>query len=151
MMTRRAILAGLLATAAGAAPALAQDAATRSVQRQLEAQGFTVLEIRRTLLGRVRVVARRGNLMREIVFDPRNGAILRDYTSGDGSVEPQFSYQGDDGDGAGPGGDDDDDDDDDDADDDDDDDDDDDADDDDDDDDDDDGGDDDGGDDDDDD
>ena len=61
----------------------------RSLARQLEAQGFSVTEIRRTLLGRVRVVATRGGQTREIVVDPRNGAILRDFTSG--GVRPVLS------------------------------------------------------------
>lgn len=84
------ILGALAALAAG--PALAQDAATRGVVAQLEAQGFRVVETGRTLLGRVRVLARRGNTLRELVFDPRNGAILRD-----------FSYNTDDGEGRGGG------------------------------------------------
>jgi len=64
-------------------PAMAQDdRVTRSILRQLERQGFEVVEIRHTLLGRVRIVARREGIMRELVFDPRNGAILRDYLSG---------------------------------------------------------------------
>jgi hypothetical protein len=37
-------------------------------------------------LGRVRVLSRRGNLQREIVLDPRNGVILRDYTVGAGGT-----------------------------------------------------------------
>jgi hypothetical protein len=84
-------IAGAAAFLSGG-PALAQqDRATRSVVRQLERQGFEVTAVRRTLLGRIRVLSRRGDLFREIVFDPRNGAILRDYTvdrGGDPSVGP---------------------------------------------------------------
>jgi hypothetical protein len=65
------------------------DAATRSVIRQLGAQGFEIVSVRRTLLGRVRVLSRRGNLQREIVLDPRNGVILRDYTV-DGGGTPRI-------------------------------------------------------------
>jgi hypothetical protein len=88
--TRRSFIAGTFATLATGVPAAAQDdAATRSVVRQLREQGFDVTEVRRTLLGRVRVVARRDDLVRELVFDPRNGAILRDYTSAAGG-EPSI-------------------------------------------------------------
>jgi hypothetical protein len=81
-MSRRRFLATSFAAALAAGPAFAiDDPATRSVVRQLERQGFEITSVSRTLLGRVRVVARRGDIIREIVFDPRNGAILRDYTT----------------------------------------------------------------------
>jgi hypothetical protein len=87
MTTRRRLLFTLGAAALAGRPAWAQqDAATRSVVRQLEAQGFDVYSVRTTLLGRVRVLSRRGDLQREIVFDPRNGSILRDYTVDDGGA-----------------------------------------------------------------
>ena len=83
--TRRRFLISASAALFAAGPAIAQDdAATRSVIRQLEAQGFAVSSVRRTLLGRVRILSRRGDLQREIVLDPRNGVILRDYTAGSG-------------------------------------------------------------------
>ncbi|MEJ6389771.1 hypothetical protein [Gymnodinialimonas ulvae] len=112
----------LLALAAGAASsaaggAMAQSSPTDQVVAQVRAQGFEVERVTRTLLGRVRVVARRGAQMREVVFDPRNGAILRDYSwtqsplgEGDGGTRPGQSA----GDPDGGAGDDDDDDDDDD-------------------------------------
>jgi hypothetical protein len=116
-LSRRRFLATSLAAALAAGPAFAiDDPATRSVVRQLERQGFTVTSVSRTLLGRVRVVAERGDVVREIVFDPRNGAILRDYTttrSGERRIGP--SPEGDGAAGAGSGGEDDDDDDDDDG------------------------------------
>ena len=82
MFSRRRLLFGLLAGFAIAAgtPALAQDdRVTRGVVRQLEQQGFDVETVSRTLLGRVRILARRGDKGRELVFDPRNGTILRDF------------------------------------------------------------------------
>jgi hypothetical protein len=82
MFSRRRLLFGLLAGFAIAAgtPALAQDdRVTRGVVRQLEQQGFDVERVSRTLLGRVRILARRGDQGRELVFDPRNGTILRDF------------------------------------------------------------------------
>ena len=46
---------------------------------QLVEQGFYEFEISRTLLGRVRVVAISKDFWREIVFNPYNGELLRDY------------------------------------------------------------------------
>jgi hypothetical protein len=58
-------------------------AAAQSVQdsiiAQLQAQGFTQIEVSRTLLGRVRVKATSATLERELVFNPNTGEILRDY------------------------------------------------------------------------
>lgn len=46
---------------------------------QLVDQGFYEFEISRTLLGRVRIVAISKDFWREIVFNPYNGELLRDY------------------------------------------------------------------------
>ena len=82
MLSRREFLSMTLAGSGLARPAFAQDdPITRGVVRQLEEQGFAVAELRRTWLGRIRVLARRGALTRELVIDPRNGAILRDFVS----------------------------------------------------------------------
>jgi len=78
-ISRRGISAGLLVGLLTAGPGAAQSV-QEQVIAQLQAQGFTIEEVRRTFLGRVRVEARRGDVERELVFDPRNGTILRDYT-----------------------------------------------------------------------
>ena len=58
-------------------------AAAQSVQdqivSQLTAQGFTRIEVSRTLLGRVKIEALSPTLERELVFNPATGEILRDY------------------------------------------------------------------------
>jgi hypothetical protein len=93
MLSRRRLLAGLIGAAVLGGPAFAQDdRVTRAVLRQLERQGFEVIELRKTLLGRVRIIASRGANMRELVFDPRTGAILRDFLSNndDGPVIPSI-------------------------------------------------------------
>ena len=95
---------------------------------ELRREGFTDIRIGRTLLGRTRIVARNGDVSREIVFNPATGVILRDYVrgwtrgdaegprggaeggAGNGTEEPDDDNGGDDDDN---GGDDDDDDDDD--------------------------------------
>jgi hypothetical protein len=91
------LAAGIASFAAGGA--MAQGSPTDQVAAQIRAQGFEIVRVNRTLLGRVRVVARRGAQMREVVFDPRNGAILRDYSwtqapSGEGDGGPRPSESG---------------------------------------------------------
>ena len=65
-----------------AAPARAQDPAQDPAQAmiaELQAQGYLSFEVSRTLLGRIRVLATRPEGLREIVFNPATGEILRDY------------------------------------------------------------------------
>lgn len=50
-----------------------------SIVAELREQGFTRVEIRRTLLGRTRIVAESPTYEREIVINPASGVILRDY------------------------------------------------------------------------
>lgn len=79
MMDRRKFL--VLVTAfslTGTMPAWA-DKQDYIVERLVEA-GFGQIEITRTLLGRVRIVATKGNVRRELVINPRTGEILRDVT-----------------------------------------------------------------------
>lgn len=70
--------------------------AAQSVQDQIIAQlrdqGFTEMTVNRTFLGRVRVVAIRDGVTRELVFHPQTGAILRDYwvTDSNRSARPQI-------------------------------------------------------------
>ncbi len=93
MPSRRGFIIGLGLGLVGAMPVRAQDdAVTQSVLRQLEQQGFRILQVTRTLLGRVRIAAMRGELTREIVLDPRNGQIFRDLVTrnGSGPSEPQL-------------------------------------------------------------
>lgn len=46
----------------------------------LQAEGYHRVQISRTFLGRVRVVAQGGDYRREIVYNPTTGEILRDFT-----------------------------------------------------------------------
>jgi hypothetical protein len=45
----------------------------------LQEQGYDILEMHDTWLGRVRVIAESDTIRREIVFNPGTGEILRDY------------------------------------------------------------------------
>ena len=76
-MRRRDFLSGLLAAAVASGPARAQDFVA-SVVAQLRKQGFQSIIEERTLLGRVRLSAKRKDGLREIIINPRNGEILRD-------------------------------------------------------------------------
>lgn len=75
-----------------------QFAAAQSVQdqivSQLRAQGFSEITLQRTWLGRVRVIAKRDDLRRELVFDPQTGEILRDYWREDNDDGPRLFNPG---------------------------------------------------------
>ena len=78
-----------------------QFAAAQSVQdqilSQLRDQGFSEMTLNRTWLGRIRVIAYRDDLRRELVFNPQTGEILRDYwrtIEDDGDDGPQLFNPG---------------------------------------------------------
>lgn len=50
---------------------------------RLEAEGYTEFVITRTWLGRTRLLARNGSIIREIIFNTRSGEILRDFWDDD--------------------------------------------------------------------
>ncbi len=108
-MRRREFLGLVLA----GVPAVAVAAASPHVDRilaHLEAEGYRIVSVGRTLLGRTRIVAENGALLREIVLNPRSGEVLRDYAaplprSAEGDRRRPPGGRDDDG----PGGDDDDD------------------------------------------
>ncbi len=75
-MLRRLILIVALALAPAAASA---NSFERSIVSQLRSQGYTNIEVGRTLLGRGRITAQSRDLNREIIFNPATGAILRDF------------------------------------------------------------------------
>ena len=94
-MKRRLFLTGLMAGLVIAGPALAQDYAG-DIITQLRRQGFTSVTASRTLLGRVRIWAERGDGSREIVVNPRTGEILRDVWLSRGGVKGSSEIIGDD-------------------------------------------------------
>lgn len=76
-MTRRALATALVLTLLGL-PALAQtDFATPQIDR-LESEGYSVSDVRRTLLGRILIVSKNRTNLREVVLDRYTGALLRD-------------------------------------------------------------------------
>ena len=64
----------------GALSVHAQATPQRQIERQLVEQGYSVQSVERTLLRRIRIRAVRGRDQREVIFNPRTGEILRDYT-----------------------------------------------------------------------
>jgi hypothetical protein len=75
-MNRRRFLTGLAAIGM-AGPAFAQSPGD-DIARQLGRLGYSDIRVTRTLLGRFRVVAEKGNRRREIIVNPGSGEILRD-------------------------------------------------------------------------
>lgn len=75
-MNRRTLLLGLPALCLVATGAVA-DVET-AIVRRLRADGYGEITVSRTLLGRVRIVATRPGLRREIILNPQTGEVLRD-------------------------------------------------------------------------
>jgi hypothetical protein len=76
-----------LVVAAGLLGPPAHAAATEErIVSELREQGFTRVEIRRTLLGRTRIVATSPTYEREIILNPSSGVILRDFWTVRGEV-----------------------------------------------------------------
>jgi len=89
-MMRRLIFA--IALARAASPALAADVVSAWV-RQLTLDGYEEMTISRTWLGRIRIVAEKGDVTREIILNNRTGEILRDYSQNEkGSLQLPLGF-----------------------------------------------------------
>jgi len=89
-MTRLLLILAL----ALAPPAFAQSVEDRIIA-ELVQDGYTQIRRSRTFLGRIRIVAVGNGHEREIVFNPANGLILRDYRSdGTAADDARSSGQG---------------------------------------------------------
>ena len=92
---RRLLVPGAVAfiLAVAIIPAAASAQSLRdTILSELRQQGYTEITIRRTLLGRTRIVAESDQFYREIVFNPSTGTILRDYWRRklDSKAQPQI-------------------------------------------------------------
>jgi hypothetical protein len=86
-MNRRTLLLSLPALWLQAAGAMAD--VERAILRRLRAAGYGQISVSRTLLGRVRIVALKPGLRREIILNPNTGEVLRDLiTTLDGTELP---------------------------------------------------------------
>ncbi|GHE01928.1 hypothetical protein U879_16785 [Defluviimonas sp. 20V17] len=98
MLTRRSFLV----TIAGLGPAAVLPAASwaqspdyaKEVEKELAREGFTQMTIGRTWLGRIHILAKSKTAVREIVVNPHNGEILRDYTTTHGTGKAQEDILG---------------------------------------------------------
>lgn len=62
------------------------------IVKWLDKQGYTDIEVGRTLLGRARILAEKDGGQRELICNPRTGEILRDvWTDANGNVRPAHS------------------------------------------------------------
>lgn len=73
------LAAGLCLSLALATPVMA-DPLQDQVTATLEAQGYEVVSVGHTWLGRIRILAQSDEVRREIVLNPTTGEVLRDYS-----------------------------------------------------------------------
>ena len=86
-MNRRSLIFQLTATAATLVAGAAFAAGyADDVVAQLTRQGFYNIAVDTTWLGRVRIMADRGDGQREIILNPRTGEILRDSWQASGAA-----------------------------------------------------------------
>lgn len=89
-MDRRHFITGAMALCASAGPLLAQTPEiVNQIVGQLRGQGYDKITVRRTLLGRLRLVAQGAGQRREIIVNPNTGEILRDFWSSDTNENTQ--------------------------------------------------------------
>jgi hypothetical protein len=77
-MIRRTALRLLMGVAIGLAAGAAPAGPVDDIIAEIRAQGFEILRVDWTLLGRVRIVAQNATHRREVVIDPTTGEIRRD-------------------------------------------------------------------------
>lgn len=78
MMCRSVILASLAAVLLLHSPALAQVSVADDVIARIEQEGYTVVDVRRSWLGRIVITASDQDDLREIVLNRTSGEVLRD-------------------------------------------------------------------------
>ncbi len=79
-------LMGLAMTAALQSAAFAQYGSKVSrLVNELRSQGYRAVEVERTLMGRIKIDAKKGGVSREIIIDPNTGHVFRDRRENEGS------------------------------------------------------------------
>ena len=85
--TVAAIVLGVSSANAQDLGSYAENSYVQQVASQLSEQGYDIVSIETTFLGRIRIEARYGNSEREVVLNGRTGEVLRDrWSTEDGSV-----------------------------------------------------------------
>jgi hypothetical protein len=77
-MIRRTLLRLLMAAAIGLAAGTAPADPVDDIIAEIRDQGFEIVRVQETWLGRVRIVAQDESFRREVVIDPTTGEIRRD-------------------------------------------------------------------------
>lgn len=72
------VVVAILLAGPVAAPVAAAIAPEERVIDQIRAQGYRVIYRERTWLGRIRILAVKGDILREVVLGPGTGEVLRD-------------------------------------------------------------------------
>ncbi len=80
MLRRTFIATAITALAVMASPVFGQSTVD-SITSEMQRGGFNRVQVRRTLLGRIRIVGESRDTKREIVLNPNTGLILRDFTT----------------------------------------------------------------------
>ena len=90
-MRRKLISASLAAFLLMQSPAFAQSVAAEDVITRIEADGYTVTDVRRSWLGRTVITAVNDRELREVVLNRTSGEVLRDQRFPNESDGPEAS------------------------------------------------------------
>lgn len=74
------------------APSIADLQAVQDLVEELKADGFLYIEIRRTFLGRARIVAHSATEIREIIINSTTSEVLRDLAQSNSDSVPGKAY-----------------------------------------------------------
>jgi hypothetical protein len=77
-MLRRVFLRRLVLVTAGLAAGKATADSVDDIIEEIRSQGFSIVRVQRTWLGRVQIVGQNASFRREVVIDPTTGEIRRD-------------------------------------------------------------------------
>ena len=80
-MIRREFLRRLVFVLAGLAAGQAVADPVDDITEEIRSQGFKIVRVQRTWLGRVRIIGQNASFRREVVIDPTTGEIRRDLLS----------------------------------------------------------------------
>jgi hypothetical protein len=77
-MIRRAFLRRLVLVSVGLVGSAAVADPVDDILEEIRSQGFRIVRVQRTWLGRVQIVGQNASFRREVVIDPTTGEIRRD-------------------------------------------------------------------------
>lgn len=71
------------------APEIANSESVKALLEELKAEGFTYIEVKRTFLGRARIIAISATEIREIILNATTAEVLRDLAQGNSVPNPE--------------------------------------------------------------